>query len=162
VKKILPAPLLSLVLAAVWLLLNNSLSIGNIVLATIFAITVPWFTEPFRTDKAVLRAPGTIIKLGLIVLWDIVVSNITVARQILGNESKLRPRFVWVPLTITDPHGIAALAGIITMTPGTLSADLTEGRDHLLIHALHVEDEQALIDSIKQRYEQPLLEIFKC
>jgi multicomponent K+:H+ antiporter subunit E len=162
VKKILPAPLISVVLATVWLLLNNSLSIGNIVLAIIFAVTVPWFTEPYRADKPVLRAPGTIIKLGLIVLWDIVVSNITVARQILGNESKLRPQFVWVPLTITDPHGIAALAGIITMTPGTLSADLTEDRKHLLIHALHVEDEPALIDSIKQRYEQPLLEIFKC
>ncbi|MFY7941343.1 MAG: Na+/H+ antiporter subunit E, partial [Burkholderiaceae bacterium] len=71
------------------------------------------------------------------------------------------PAFVWVPLTITDPHGIVALAGIITMTPGTLSADLSADRRHLLVHAFNVDDEAALIAAIKTRYEEPLLEIFR-
>ena len=100
-------------------------------------------------------------KLLLVVLKDIVMSNIEVARRILGPESKITPRFVWVPLDIRDPHGIAALAGIITMTPGTLSSDLTEDRRHLLVHAFNVDDEQALVASIKERYETPLREIFE-
>jgi multicomponent K+:H+ antiporter subunit E len=67
---------------------------------------------------------------------------------------------VWVPLDIRDPNGILALAGIITMTPGTLTADLTEDRRFLLVHAFDVDDEAALIAQIKARYEEPLREIF--
>jgi multicomponent K+:H+ antiporter subunit E len=102
-----------------------------------------------------------VLRLGLTVLKDIVTSNVEVAQLILGDESKIRPGFVWLPLTITDPHGIVALAGIITMTPGTLSADLSSDRRHLLIHAFNLGDEAALIEAIKTRYERPLLEIFQ-
>jgi len=108
-----------------------------------------------------MRHPGTALRLGLVVLWDIVVSNVEVARRILGAESRMKPAFVWVPLAIRDPHGIAALAGIITMTPGTLSSDLSEDGRHLLVHALHVDDAQALVASIKSRYEAPLMRIFE-
>ena len=94
-------------------------------------------------------------------LGDIVKSNIVVARQVLGPESRIRPAFVWVPLDIRDPHGIVALAGIITLTPGTLSSELSDDRRHLLVHAFNVDDEQALIAEIKQRYEAPLREIFE-
>jgi len=95
------------------------------------------------------------------VLRDIVVSSIEVAWRVLGPSSRIRPGFVWVPLAIRDPHGISALAGIITMTPGTLSADLSDDRSHLLVHALDLGDAQALVASIKSRYEAPLIEIFE-
>ena len=77
---------------------------------------------------------------------------------------RIQPRFVWYPLAIRDPHGIVALAGIITMTPGTLSADLSDDRRHLLIHAFDVDDdaaEAALVADIRARYEAPLIEIFE-
>ncbi|MFN7510538.1 MAG: Na+/H+ antiporter subunit E [Betaproteobacteria bacterium] len=158
--RLLPAPLLSAVLFAVWLLLNQSVSLGHIALAALLAVVLPWFTEPLRPERPRLRRPGLILRLGLVVLWDIVKSNVEVARRILSPEAAIKPRFVWVPLTIADPHGIAALAGIITMTPGTLSADLTDDRRHLLVHAFNVDDEPALVADIKARYEAPLLEIF--
>jgi multicomponent K+:H+ antiporter subunit E len=94
------------------------------------------------------------------VLGDIVLSNIEVARRILGRESRIHPAFVWIPLDITNPHGIAALAGIITMTPGTLSAELSPDNRHLLVHCFHLDDAEATIAQIKQRYESPLREIF--
>ena len=97
-------------------------------------------------------------------LRDIVVSNVEVARRVLGPEAALRPVFVWVPLAIRAPHGIVALAGIITLTPGTLSSEITPDRRHLLVHALHCPDadaEAALVASIKARYEAPLKEIFE-
>jgi len=160
-KAWLPTPLLSATLFLMWLLLNDTLDPAHIVLAAVLSIVVPRYTDRLRPDRPLIRKPATIVRLGLIVLWDIVLCNIEVARRILGPESAIKPRFVWVPLDIRDPHGILALAGIITMTPGTLTADVSEDRDFLLVHALNVDDEAALIAQIKSRYEQPLREIFE-
>jgi multicomponent K+:H+ antiporter subunit E len=160
-KAWLPAPLLAATLFIVWLLLNNTLDPSHMLLAAVLAVIVPRYTDRLRPDRPLLKRPATIVRLGLIVLWDIVLSNIEVARRILGPESAIRPRFVWIPLDIRDPHGILALAGIITMTPGTLTADLSADRDFLLVHAFNVDDEAALIAQIKSRYEQPLREIFE-
>lgn len=159
--KLVPAPLLSLVLFVSWLLLNNTLDPAHLLLATVLAVAIPWFTEPLRPDKPRLRRWSVAGKLALVVLWDIVLSNVEIARRILGPESAIRPRFVWVPLSIRDPHGIVTLAGIITMTPGTLSSDLSEDRRWLLVHAFNVDDEAALVATIKRRYEAPLREIFE-
>jgi multicomponent K+:H+ antiporter subunit E len=158
--RFLPAPVLSAVLFVVWLLLNQSMSIGHLVLAATLAVVVPWFTERLRPERPRLARPLAATKLAVLVLLDIVKSNVDVAWRILGPEAAIRPRFVWIPLSIRDPHGIITLAGIITMTPGTLSADLTEDRRFLLVHAFNVADEAALIADIKVRYEAPLLEIF--
>jgi multicomponent K+:H+ antiporter subunit E len=157
--RLFPAPLLSGVLFAAWLLLNG-VSPGHLALGAALAVAVPWFTGRFQPDRPRLRAWPVALRLALTVLWDIVVSNLQVAWLILGPERRIQPRFVWLPLDIRDPHGIASLAGIITMTPGTLSADLTEDRRFLLVHALNVADESQLIASIKARYEAPLLHIF--
>ena len=160
-KRWLPAPLLSATLFAVWLLLNNTVDAAHLVLGALVAIVVPWFTERLRPDRPRIRRPLVILRLGLVVLWDIVMSNIEVARRILGPEEAIRPAFVWLPLDLTDPHAIVSLAGIITMTPGTLSAELSADRRHLLVHAFNVDDEAALIAQMKARYEAPLKDIFE-
>jgi multicomponent K+:H+ antiporter subunit E len=157
--RLFPAPLLSAILFVTWLLLNGA-SPGHLVLALVLAAAVPLFTERFRADRASPQAWPLALRLALTVLWDIVISNVQVAWLILGPERRIQPRFVWLPLQIRDPHGIASLAGIITMTPGTLSADLTDDRRFLLVHALNVADEAALIASIRTRYEAPLRRIF--
>jgi multicomponent K+:H+ antiporter subunit E len=159
-SRLVPAPLLSVVLFVAWLLLNG-LSAGHVVLAAALGIAIPWFTERLRPDRFRLRSWPTLAALAVTVFRDIVVSNVEVALLIIGPERRISPRFVWLPLDIRDPHGIATLAGIITMTPGTLSADLTEDRKHLLVHALNVADEAELVASIKTRYEAPLRRIFE-
>lgn len=159
--KLVPAPLLSLALFVSWLLLNNTIDAAHVLLAAALALAIPRLTEPLRPDKPRIRRWGVAAKLALVVLWDIVLANVEVARRILGPESAIRPRFVWVPLSIRDPHGIVTLAGIITMTPGTLSSDLSEDRRWLLVHAFNVDDEAALVATIKRRYEAPLREIFE-
>ena len=160
-KSRFPAPLLSATLFAVWLLLNNTLDPAHLVLGAALAIFVPRFTEGLRPQRPRIRRPLVVVRLGLVVLWDIVLSNIEVARRILGPEAAIRPAFVWVPLDLTDPHAIVSLAGIITMTPGTLSAELSPDGRHLLVHAFNVDDEAALIAQLKARYEAPLKEIFE-
>lgn len=150
---------MSAALLVAWLLLNG-ISSGHLALALVLAVAIPRLTERFRSDRPRLRAWPVALRLAFTVLWDIVVSNVQVAWLILGPERRIQPRFVWLPLDIRDPHGIASLAGIITMTPGTLSADLTDDRRFLLVHALNVSDEAALVASIKTRYEAPLQRIF--
>ena len=159
-SRLVPAPLLSVVLFCAWLLLNG-VSAGHFALGAVLGIAIPWFTEPFRPDRFRLRSWPALVTLAVTVLWDIVVSNVQVAWLIIGPERRIRPRFIWLPLAIRDPHGIATLAGIITMTPGTLSANLTDDRKHLLVHALNVADEAELVASIKARYEAPLRRIFE-
>jgi multicomponent K+:H+ antiporter subunit E len=165
-RRWLPSPGLSLALAVLWPVLNSSFSLGQIALGLLLGWWLPWWLQgiqgSFGTGPSPSRwkKPRVAATLAWHVLSDIVTSNIDVAGRILGAESRIRPRFVWLPLQISSPQGRVALAGIITMTPGTLSADFSADERHLLVHALHVDDEAALLHSIHLRYEQPLMEIF--
>jgi len=156
----LRAPILTATLFVVWLLLTGTVAAGPALLGAILAWWLPHLLVPF-TPGAPLKRPGRIVALAVVVLRDIVVSNIDVARRILGPERALAPGFVRVPLAISDPRAIVALASIVTMTPGTLSADIAPDGSHLVVHALHVTDPDALVAAIKARYEVPLKEIFE-
>ncbi|TWX67351.1 Na+/H+ antiporter subunit E [Colwellia demingiae] len=171
--KWLPAPILSILLFFVWLLLNNSVSAGHIVLAVILAIVIPLATSPFRTKQPLIIKPGLAIRHLFLVLYDIITANVQVAILILGPTKKLTPGFIKVPLDLTHSMPITILASTVSLTPGTVSAEVLpwsesfiegEGSEQrfLLIHVLDLKDEQALIDTIKQRYEAPLKEIFQC
>jgi multicomponent K+:H+ antiporter subunit E len=157
-RRMFPSPLQSAVLYASWLLLNGPTA-GHAVLGAVLAVVIPVLTDRFRDGRPHVRNWPAAFRLGFVVLWDIVVSNLEVARLVVGPERRIEPRFVWFPLDIRDPHGIVSLAGIITMTPGTLSADLTGDRRYLLIHALNAGDESAMVAAIKERYERPLMTI---
>lgn len=159
-KSWLPSPMLSLSVFVVWLLLVATVEPAHLLLAAALAVVLPLVAQRLRDERAGLRRPMVAARLVLRVLWDIVLSNIEVARRILGHESRIHPGFVWVPLDIRNGHGIAALAGIITMTPGTLSAELSADRRHLLVHCFNLEDAAATVAQIKRDYETPLREIF--
>jgi multicomponent K+:H+ antiporter subunit E len=169
----LPTPYRSLLLFVVWLLLNNSVSAGHIVLATILAIVIPLATRPFRTKQPLILRPGLALRHFMLVLYDIITANLQVAILILGPNNKLTPGFVKVPLDLSHTLPITILASTVSLTPGTVSAEVypwaesvEEGNEpeerFLLIHVLNLDDEQDLIDTIKQRYEAPLKEIFQC
>ena len=160
-KRLLPHPLLSLVLWLAWLALNNTLAPAHIVLGALLAWMLP-LAGLHLTDGTWprLHRPGVALKLAFRVLRDIVVSNVEVMRRVLGPEAAIRPGFLRVPLDLTDDWAITTLAGIITLTPGTLTADVAADRSYLLVHVFHVDDAAAIIASIKTRYEAPLKEIY--
>jgi multicomponent K+:H+ antiporter subunit E len=166
-KRLLPRPLVSLLLLAVWLLLNNTVHPAHLLLGAALAVGIPLFSSrltvgtPRLPRLPTLRKGLLALRLGSVVFYDIIKSNLDVARLILGRESNIRPAFVWLPMDLNDDHAKAVLAGIITMTPGTLSSDFSEDGRWLLIHALNVPDQDALIADIKSRYEAPLKEIFE-
>jgi multicomponent K+:H+ antiporter subunit E len=158
--RILRSPLQSALLFAAWLLLNQTLAPGHVLLGAVLAVALPIVLDPRVGPFPRLRRPLRVAQLAAVVGYDIVISNIEVARRILGPQSALRPAFVRVPIELTDPYAIATLAGIITMTPGTLTCAVASDGHTLLVHGLHVEDADALVASIKSRYELPLKEIF--
>jgi multicomponent K+:H+ antiporter subunit E len=160
-RRLWPSPLLSAGLLLAWLMLNGSVSAAQVLLGALLSTLLPLLTDGLRPDRPTLRRPCTIARLALVVLQDIVLSNIELARRVLGPEDAVQPRFVWVPLDLRSAHGIVALAGIISLTPGTLSAELSDDRNYLLVHAFNVADEAALVRHIKARYEAPLREIFE-
>ena len=159
-KRWMPSWPLSLTIFCFWLLMNSAVSAGHIVLALLLAIIVPLFAARLDREFARIGSLRKIPRMLWILGWDIVLSNIEVARRVLGPEKAITPGFIWVPLDIGNIHGIAALTSIITLTPGTLSAVLSDDRRHLLVHVFNLKDPQAVIDQIKRRYEAPLMEIF--
>lgn len=149
-------------LFVVWLLLNNSYSLGNIILAAVVSWLILFLVSGLQTAEAKVKKPWLAGRYVAVMLYDIFVSNVIVAKQVLGPTHHLRPGFIAVPLDITQSLPITLLASTISLTPGTVSTELSKDRKTLYIHALHVENEAELIAEIKKRYEAPLMEIFGC
>ncbi len=160
--RLLPHPALSLFLLVAWLLLNNSLAPGQIVLGALFGIGIPLMTRRFWPEAPTVGHWGILLRYVAVLLWDILVANMTVARLVFVANSSLRPAFFEMELQLTDDFAITVLTSTISLTPGTISADVSEDRRLLLIHSLDLVDEKELVDSIRRRYEAPLKEIFSC
>ncbi|HYN58864.1 MAG TPA: Na+/H+ antiporter subunit E [Rubrivivax sp.] len=157
----LPHPVLSVVLALVWLLLQQSLAPAHLLSAAVLALALPRLLHGFIGDSVHPRSPRTMLHLLGVVLWDIVMSNITVARIVISPASDPQPAWVEVPLEAEHPTVVALLAAIITMTPGTVSCVVDEQRRSILVHALDCSDAADMAAQIKQRYEAPLRRIFE-
>ncbi len=156
-----PHPLLSLTLTLIWLLLINSFSAGGLLVGLVLGIAIPRLTSSFWPDRPRMRNYGKLFNYLLLVMWDIVVANLQVALIILfRSNTSLHTRWVSVPLDLTNPEAITVFAGTITMTPGTVSCDLSADGRHLLVHCLDAPDIEASVRDMKQRYESRLLEIF--
>jgi multicomponent K+:H+ antiporter subunit E len=155
-------PVLVGTLLMMWLLLNNTLAPGHIVLGAVLACGLAWASTRLRPLQPRLRRLHVAAALVLAVLVDIVRSNVAVARIVLGLAGNgWKSGFVDVPLDLRDPHGLAALAVIVTATPGTVWVDLAADGSRLTLHVLDLRDEGKWIEHIKRRYERPLMEIFE-
>ncbi|KAE9631446.1 Na+/H+ antiporter subunit E [Parasedimentitalea maritima] len=161
-QRLLPHPILTLLLTLTWLLLVNGFSLNSLVFGFGLGLVIPFFTQPFWPDRPRLVKPLKVIQYILLVLYDIVVANVVVAKIVVFKSNANRqPNWVTIPLDLRTPEAITTLAGTITMTPGTLTADVSAEGHALLVHCLDAPDPEAVRDEIKQRYERRLMEIFE-
>ena len=161
-KRILPAPWLSLGIFGGWLLLNQSLAPGQLLLAVIVALAMPLLFSALRPRPGPLRRWGVLLRLVLQVGADVVTSALDVAFGVLrARRQPPRSAFVMVPLELRDPHALAALAIITAVVPGTVWSELAADHSALLVHVFDVPDEAAFVAHFKQTYERPLKEIFE-
>jgi multicomponent K+:H+ antiporter subunit E len=160
--RLLPQPLLTVLIAGLWLIIVSRYTPGSALMGLLVGVIVPHLTGRFWRDTPTLRRPLLAGRLFLRVLFDILTANVEVARLVLGPVARLRPAFIEVPLAVSNPHVATILASIVSLTPGTVSVDIDLEAKLLLVHALDVGQGDALIASIKARYEAPLQEIFGC
>lgn len=154
-----PRPQFSLFLLGLWLLLMNTLSPAQILTGAFLGWLIPYSIQQFWPERPQLRKTWRLLPYLVNLLWDILKANVVVARLILRSPERLQPAFIRYPVTLTNEFALTILASSITLTPGTVSTGLSPDHRTLLIHALHVEDEDALIRHIRTRYERPLKEI---
>ena len=166
--RLLPAPLLSLLLLALWLLLERSLSPGQCLIGLALGLGIPAWLAPLRPARARVRHPLVIARLILIVCMDALRSNLAVCGSLMAALAgrPLPPSgFVAIPLELRDPGALAALAVITTITPGTVWCELASDASRLRLHVWRLPPgegaEAAFIGHFKKRYEQPLHIIFE-
>lgn len=159
-RRILPSLPQSLTVFAFWLLMAEDFGPANVLMALLLAVGMPLIATRLEREFARMARLDVFLQLAGVLLWDLLKANFTVARQVLGPEHKLSPHYIWIPLELTNIHGISALAAVITLTPGTVAAALTEDRRHMLVHVLSTDDPQGMIEEIKQRYEVRLRKVF--
>lgn len=161
-RKLLPHPYMTLTLIALWMLLVNEFKIGSLVMAAILGVVLPLLTAAWWPDRPPMRHPVRLFLYALLVLWDVVVANVQVAYIILFmRPDRIRSAWITIPLDLRAPEAITLLAGTITMTPGTVTADMSSCGRALLVHCLHAPDPDAARDAIKSRYESRLMRIFQ-
>mgnify|MGYP000863180192 CR=1 FL=1 len=162
-KRWLPFPLMSFVLLLFWLLLNESLDPSHILLGAAIGIAVPLLVRPLvPLGYPKLRRPLTLIRLLGMALVEIVRSCLNVSWLILSSKRDgLNSRFITVPLDIKNPYGMALLSCLINSTPGTVWVEILPDSNDLALHVFDLHDEQWWVETIKTRYEQPLIEIFE-
>lgn len=161
-RTFVPSAFNFVLLFGVWLLLTHTFTLGNVILAAALAWVIPVGVSSLQTATPAVKKPLRAAAYVLVLIGDIIVSNMVVAKQVLGPPGNLRPGFIAIPLDLKEPLPITLLASTISLTPGTVSTEVSEDNQTLYLHALHVDDESQLVDRIKQRYEKPLKEIFGC
>jgi multicomponent K+:H+ antiporter subunit E len=160
-NRLVAFPITTASLLGLWLLLNQTLSLGHVLLGGLIALVGGWTLVALELPKAHLRRVGTFLRLTTLVLVDIVRSNLIVAGMILGFRRRHgAPGFVEIPLELRDAYSLAILACIITSTPGTLWVGFDEKSGILTIHVLDLVEASQWVRTIKKRYERLLLEIF--
>lgn len=159
----LPHPVASLALCALWLLLNQALDPANVLFGAALGIAVPLLTrrlQPLGYPR--LRRPAVFLKLMAMATVEIVRSCFGVCRVILFKDyARVNSQFIRVPLAMRDPYGLAMLSCLINMTPGTVWVEILPERYELALHVFDLHDEAWWIDTIRTRYERPLMLIFE-
>ena len=159
----LPFPIVSLALCALWLLLNQALDPANLLFGAALGIAVPLLSrrlQPLGYPR--LRAPLTFVRLIAMATVEIVRSCFNVCHIILFRDHRtVNSQFIRIPLTMRDPYGLAMLSCLINMTPGTVWVEIFPDRHELALHVFDLHDETWWVDTIKTRYERPLMAIFE-
>lgn len=153
-------PWLTSALVLTWLVLQQSMSVGTLVIGLVVALGLSRLWSRLEPRNVHVRSAGKLLVLGARVCIHIVASNWAVACLIVTRRAHT-PGFVTIALELTEPAALAVLACIITATPGTLWVSHDSQRRLLVIHVLDTASATALVRNIKQGYEPPLLEVFR-
>ena len=156
------APLV-LILALLWAGTTGSFSGLNLLFGGLLGLAAAFLLRDSLSSRRGLRRMGRIIRLLALFLYELMASAVRVALVVIRPDLKavVRPAIVAVPLSVTSDAEITLLANLITLTPGTLSIDVSPDRKHLYVHALTMDDREALIADIVNGFEKQVKAVFE-
>lgn len=153
--------LMNILLTLVWAALTGKFDYGNFIFGFILSYIVLWvITRGTERAKYFGRVPRILIFIGFFIK-ELIKANIQVAYDVITPRNHMKPAIVGIPLDAETELEITLLANFITLTPGTLSMDVSDDKKTIYVHAMYVEDKEAFIHSIKNGFERKLLDILR-
>jgi multicomponent Na+:H+ antiporter subunit E len=150
----------NLVIALVWLPMTGSFSFANLLLGFAVGYLV-LFMSPGMRRTSYFRRVFSLVRFALFFLWEVLLSALRIAYDVVTPRHHMRPAVLGVPLDARTDAEIALLANLVTLTPGTLSLDVSEDRRFLYIHAMYVDDLDRVRFHVKRDFERRLLELLR-
>ena len=153
--------LMNVLLALAWSALMGNFDPPYLVFGFVLGYLILWlFYQKSPTPKYFREVP-LVIEFVIFFLWEVILSNIRLTITILSPQMKLRPAVVAVPLDLKSDIGIVILSHMITLTPGTLSLDISSNRHTIYVHVYDLDDPDKFIDRIKSKFERRVREIIE-
>ncbi|MEX0859358.1 MAG: Na+/H+ antiporter subunit E [Cucumibacter sp.] len=153
----------TLIFALVWTAITGSFTFSNLVLGAGIGALALWVVRERLTTSLFLTRVYRALSLFGFLLVELVISGVRVALLVVSPrlDKQLNPGIIAFPLKVKSDVEITLLANMITLTPGTLSVDVSEDRKTLFVHAIAVPSKQALIRSIADGFERRIIEAFE-
>jgi len=151
----------NIVLAVSWAVITGEFTPGNFAIGFALGAAILLLTHGPREASLYLRRARQAAGFAGFFLWELVLANLRVAYDIVTPRHHMRPGIVAVPLDARSDAEICALANLVTLTPGTLSLDVSPDRRVLFIHAMYIDDPEALRRQIKEGFERRVLELLR-
>jgi multicomponent Na+:H+ antiporter subunit E len=155
------ALLLNLLLALTWAAATGDFTLGNLGLGFTVSFAILAFAQPVVGSSAYFVKVPRVFRLAAFFLWELVVASLRVAHDVVTPTHYSRPGVLAIPLEATTDVEITMLANLISLTPGTLSLDVSPDRRVLYIHAMFIDDPDRVRRQIKDGLERRLLEVLR-
>lgn len=153
--------LANILLTIIWIFLTGSYAVVNFVFGFIISFLILWVISSKEKENKYVRLVPKLVSFFLFFLWEVVKANLQVAYEVITPQNNMKPGIVKIPLDAKTDIEITLLANLITLTPGTLSLDVSEDKKVLYVHSMYVHDKQAFINDIKNGFERRLLSILR-
>lgn len=151
----------NLILAFVWVAMTANLTPANFLAGFLLGYVVLLFSHRVVARSSYYGKFSNLVRFLLFFFWEMILANLRVAHDVVTPTHHMRPGIVAIPLEAGTDDEITLLANVISLTPGTLSLDVSDDRKVLYIHAMFIDDEQQLRDEIKSGFERRLLDVLR-
>lgn len=151
----------NVLLALAWALVTGSFTLLNLTFGFLVGLLALVLIRDLVGPVTWVRRVRLALALAVLFLKELVKSAWRVACLVLRPKLDLKPGIIAVPLTVTEDFEITLLANLVTLTPGTLSVDVSEDRRILYVHCLDVPDTEAAITDIRDGFERTIMETFR-
>ncbi|RLQ87516.1 Na+/H+ antiporter subunit E [Notoacmeibacter ruber] len=153
--------LMNILLALAWAAVTGSFSLPNLIFGFVLGALGMYFIREQVGSLGYFRRLYRVGILALIFLRELIFSAWRVAVLVLSPKMDVKPGIFAYPLRVRDDMQISLLANMITLTPGTLSVDVSEDRNTLWVHAFDCSDPDAARDDIASSFERRIMEAFE-